>query len=226
MAPEAGAAKDRLAAAVLISGNGSNLQAIIDHVRAAHLPCDIRLVVSNEPAAFGLERARRAGIPAEVLDHRRFPGREAFDESLAAILDRHGVEVVFLAGFMRILTRPFVERYEGRMLNIHPSLLPDLKGLDTHHRAIEEGREFHGASVHFVTPELDDGPVVIRGRLEVRPDDTPESLEQRVHRLEHRIYPLAVEWMATGRLRLDGRTVVLDDATLSPEGYEVLEEDS
>lgn len=225
MAADGQAEEDRLAAAVLISGNGSNLQAIIDHVGAARLPCDIRLVVSNQPSAFGLERARRAGIPAEVLDHRRFPGREAYDEALAAMLHGHGIEALFLAGFMRILTREFVERYEGRMLNIHPSLLPDLKGLDTHRRAIEEGREFHGASVHFVTPELDDGPVIIRGRLRIGPDDTPGSLEQRVHRLEHYIYPLAVEWMAAGRLRLDGRTVILDGAALPPEGYEVLEED-
>src|SRR5690606_34849733 len=118
VAADGQAKDDRLAAAVLISGNGSNLQAIIDHVGAARLPCDIRLVVSNQPSAFGLERARRAGIPAEVLDHRRFPGREAFDEALTAVLHGHGIEVLFLAGFMRILTREFVERYEGRMLNI------------------------------------------------------------------------------------------------------------
>lgn len=209
--------------AVFISGSGTNLQAIIDHVRARELPCQIALVVSNEPSAFGLERARRAGIDTAVVDHRDFRGRADFDRALQQVLDTHGVEALFLAGFMRILTNEFVEPYRGRMLNIHPSLLPVLKGLDTHRRVIEEGHEFHGASVHFVTPELDSGPVIIRGRLRVGSNPTVASLAERVHRLEHRIYPQAVEWFVRGRVRLEDGTVYMDDEPLPPEGREILE---
>jgi phosphoribosylglycinamide formyltransferase-1 len=209
--------------AVFISGSGTNLQAIIDHVRIRELPCRIALVVSNEPSAFGLERARRAGIDTAVVDHRDFRGRADFDRALQQVLDTHGVEALFLAGFMRILTNEFVEPYRGRMLNIHPSLLPVLKGLDTHRRVIEEGHEFHGASVHFVTPELDSGPVIIRGRLRVGENPTVASLAERVHRLEHRIYPQAVEWFVRGRIRLEDGTVYLDGEPLPPEGREILE---
>lgn len=211
----------RIRAAVLISGSGSNLQAIVDHVRAHDVPCDVQLVVSNNASAFGLTRAARAGIPTAVVDHRAHGDRRAFDDELARVIAHHGAEVLFLAGFMRILTDEFVERFNGRMLNVHPSLLPELKGLDTHRRAIEAGHARHGASVHYVTPALDAGPVILRGHLDVMPEDTPASLQQRVHRLEHRIYPQAVSWLAQGRLRLEGRTVYLDGRALPETGEEI-----
>ncbi|GJL82871.1 MAG: phosphoribosylglycinamide formyltransferase [marine bacterium B5-7] len=215
---------DRLKAAVLISGNGTNLDAIINHLSTHDVPCNIQVVVSNNPSAYGLLRATRAGIPTAVVNHRDYPDRYTFDQQLLKTLNKHQTHTVILAGFMRILTTDFVEHFKGRMLNIHPSLLPKLKGLDTHKRAIEEGHEFHGASVHFVTPELDSGAVIIRGRLRVNAQDTAESLAQRVHQLEYRIYPQAVEWLAKGRLRLDNNNVYLDDEVLPPEGVEVIDE--
>ncbi len=211
----------RLKAAVLISGSGTNLQAIIDHVRIHDVPCDVQVAVSNDPAAYGLVRAARAGIATAVVDHRDFTDRAAFDRALVDTIEAHHAQALFLAGFMRILTDEFVERFRGRMLNVHPSLLPDLKGLNTHRRAIEAGHAHHGASVHYVTPALDSGPVILRGRLDVGEDPTPESLQQRVHRLEHRIYPLAVEWLSRGRLRLEGDTVYLDDRALPKTGEEI-----
>lgn len=214
----------RLNTAVLISGGGTNLQAIIDHLAATDTPCNIARVISNNPDAYGLVRAERAGIVTGVVNHRDYPDRAGFDTALRDTLEAAGVEAVILAGFMRILTDAFVERFRGRMLNIHPSLLPALKGLDTHRRAIDEGHAEHGASVHFVTPALDDGPVILRGRLRVRPDDTAETLETRVHRLEHRIYPLAVEWMARGRLEFRDHCAWLDGRRLPPCGEEIHEE--
>ncbi len=190
---------------VLVSGGGTNLQALIDASRE-DLPVEIRAVISNVPDAYGLERARRAGIPAEVVDHRDFPDRESFDRALAERIDRHRPGLVVLAGFMRILTPWFVHHYEGRMFNIHPSLLPKFQGLHTHERAIEAGEKEHGASIHFVTEELDGGPVLLQARVPVLPDDTPERLAARVLEQEHRIYPLAVRWFAEGRVALrDGR---------------------
>ncbi|KAA3625769.1 MAG: phosphoribosylglycinamide formyltransferase [Proteobacteria bacterium] len=213
----------RLKAGVLISGNGSNLQAIIDHIELHRVPCDVQVVVSNVPSAYGLTRARNAGIATKVLDHRDFETRSAYDRKLEETLSGHDVEALFLAGFMRILTDEFVQGYAGRMLNIHPSLLPLLKGLNTHRRAIDEGHACHGATVHFVTPALDSGPVVVRGKLRIGADDSPDTLQQRVHRLEHRIYPLAVEWLARRRLELRESTVFLDGQALPPEGEEILE---
>ena len=216
--------KQPIKAAVLISGGGTNLQAIMDYVRENSLPCNIQVVVSNNASAYGLTRAARAGIATEVVDHRRFTDRAAFDRKLIYTLETYDVEVLLLAGFMRILTDEFVEHFRGRMLNIHPSLLPDLKGLDTHRRAIEAGHEFHGASVHFVTPELDSGPVVLRGKLRVGANPTVDTLQQRVHDLEYRIYPQAVEWYAYGRLRLEQHTVYLDDRALPATGEEWFDE--
>jgi len=190
---------------VLISGGGTNLQALID-AAGRDLPVEIRAVISNEPDAYGLERARRAGIAAEVVNHRDHPDREAFDRALAERIDRHSPKLVVLAGFMRILTPYFVHRYAGRLLNIHPSLLPKFKGLHTHRRALEAGEKVHGASVHFVTEALDGGPVVLQARVPVKPDDTPEILAARVLEKEHVIYPMVVRWFAEGRLELrDGR---------------------
>lgn len=204
-----------LGVVVLVSGSGSNLQALIDR-RDAGLPITIRAVISNRADAFGLERARRHGIAAEVLDHRPYPDRESYERELIACIDRHRPGLVVLAGFMRILTPAFVEHYAGRMLNIHPSLLPKFRGLHTHQRAIETGEQEHGASVHFVTAELDGGPVIIQARLAVRPDEDAATLAARVLALEHVIYPRAVGWIAEGRARLgaDGR-VWLDGLPLA-----------
>ncbi|MEQ6342358.1 MAG: phosphoribosylglycinamide formyltransferase [Gammaproteobacteria bacterium] len=207
---------------VLISGSGSNLQAIIDAAARKTPPVEIRAVISNNPNAFGLERARRAGIPALVLDHKTFPGRDAFDTALQTMIDRFEPALVVLAGFMRILGPGFVTHYLGRMLNIHPSLLPALPGLDTHSRALGTGMREHGASVHFVTNELDGGPVIVQTRVPILPDDNVKTLAHRVLEQEHRIYPLAIHWFAEGRLQLDHERnqVVLDGTRLtSPVDY-------
>lgn len=191
-----------LGVVVLVSGSGSNLQALIDAQRAG-LPIDIRAVVSNEPAAFALQRARDAGIPGEVLDHRPFHSREAYDAALAGLVAGFDPGLIVLAGFMRILTADFVARYRGHILNIHPSLLPSFRGLHTHRRALEAGERVHGASVHFVTAELDGGPVVLQAEVPILPQDGAEGLAARVLKLEHIIYPCVVAWFAAGRLRLD-----------------------
>jgi phosphoribosylglycinamide formyltransferase-1 len=184
---------------VLISGSGSNLQALID---AQDDSFRVVGVISNLADAFGLERARRAGIPAETLSHREFADRAAFDQALADLIDRFEPGLVALAGFMRILTPAFVARFSGRMMNIHPSLLPRFRGLHTHQRVLEAGDPEHGASVHFVTVELDGGPLIIQSRVPVLPDDDPDRLAARVLTQEHRIYPAAVRLFAGGRLRL------------------------
>lgn len=185
---------------VLISGSGSNLQAIIDAQRDGRLPITLPAVISNKAEAYGLTRAREAGIEAEVLSHKDFPSREDYDRRLMALIDRHRPGLVVLAGFMRILSTTFVEHYQGRLINIHPSLLPDFRGLHTHERVIERGVKQHGCSVHFVTPELDAGPVIVQARVPVLADDTPATLAARVQTQEHRIYPLAVKWIAEGRV--------------------------
>ena len=200
---------------VLISGNGSNLQAIIDAIAAGEIPAQIRAVISNNPDAYGLERARRAGIPVEVVDHRDFPDRESYDRALQSVIDHYRPDLVVLAGFMRILTPAFVEHYAGRMLNIHPSLLPRYQGLDTHRRVLEAGDSVHGVSVHFVTPELDSGPVVLQAEVPVEPGDTEDDLARKVHAEEHVIYPRVIRWFAEGRLKLDGDRVLLDGQPMS-----------
>ncbi|MFW5910215.1 MAG: phosphoribosylglycinamide formyltransferase [Thiohalospira sp.] len=206
---------------VLISGGGTNLQAILDRAAAGSLPVEVRAVISNRADAAGLERARAAGVPTEVVRHRDYPDRGAFDAELARRIDAREPALVVLTGFMRILTDDFVTRYTGRMLNVHPSLLPRHKGLDTHRRALEAGDREHGSSVHFVTPGVDDGPVVIQARVPVRADDTPEALEARVRPWEYIILPQAIHLFAEGRLRLEGETVLLDgaplEAPLAPE---------
>ncbi len=192
----------KLPIVVLISGSGSNLQAIID-ATARGLPVAIRAVISNRADARGLQRATHAGIATEVLDHKAFASREDYDRALMALIDHFEPELLVLAGFMRLLTNAFTTHYAGRILNIHPSLLPDFKGLHTHRRAIEENAAEHGASVHFVTAELDGGPVVLQARVPVHASDSPERLAARVLDQEHRIYPEAIRWFAEGRLRLD-----------------------
>ena len=195
-----------LRAVALISGRGSNLQSLIDAVHDGRLALDIRAVISNVPSAAGLRRAEAAGVESLVLDHREFSHREGFDSALARLVDERRAELVLLAGFMRILGPTFVSRYEGRLMNIHPSLLPAFPGLDTHRRALEAGVPVHGATVHFVTSRLDGGPIIVQAPVEVRPGDTPEALAARVLVEEHRIYPLAVKWFTEGRLGIrDGR---------------------
>ena len=204
---------------VLISGSGSNLQALIDSITHDGNPAHISAVISNRADAFGLQRAQDAGIATAVLDHKQFDGRDAFDAALIEVIDDYQPQLVVLAGFMRILTPAFVRHYAGRLLNIHPSLLPKYKGLHTHQRALDAGDREHGCSVHFVSEELDGGPLVVQAVVPVQSDDSPSSLAQRVHEQEHVIYPLAVRWFAEGRLRLSAQGAELDEHVLPSTGY-------
>lgn len=204
---------------VLISGSGTNLQALIDAQRSGQLPIEISAVISNRPAVQGLMRAEHAGIPALVVDHTGFERREDFDQALRRTIDHYRPDLVVLAGFMRILTPEFARAYEGRMFNIHPSLLPKYQGLRTHERALEAGDSTHGATVHFVTNELDGGPSVIQAKVPVYRDDDATTLAQRVQQQEHLIYPMAVQWFCEGRLRLQNGEVLLDNEPLGPFGY-------
>ncbi len=201
---------------VLISGGGSNLQALIDGAADGYLNIDVRAVVSNEADAFGLQRAAAAAIATRVLDHRDFADRAGYDAALQALIDGFAPELVLLAGFMRILTPGFTTHYRGRMMNIHPSLLPRHRGLHTHRRALESGDRVHGASVHFVTEELDGGPLIIQVKVPVLAGDEPDALAARVLKQEHRIYPQAVRWFTERRLRLtEHGTVALDGGVLA-----------
>lgn len=199
---------------VLVSGRGSNLQALLDAHQRGELPVRFRAVISNRPGAPALERAAAAGIATETVDHRGFEDQGAFDRALMTAIDRHAPDLIVLAGFMRILGDGFIAHYRDRLLNIHPSLLPEFRGLHTHRRAIEAGVREHGATVHFVTAELDGGPAVLQARVPVHPEDDAERLAERVLAREHRIYPLAVRWFAEGRLRFDGTTVFFDGEPL------------
>jgi phosphoribosylglycinamide formyltransferase-1 len=205
----------RCRTAILISGSGSNLQAFINQVAQGRLPLDIALVISNCADAYGLERAAAADIPAMTVQHRDFATREAFDRSLAAELEAASIELVILAGFMRILSPWFVRQYRGRILNIHPALLPLYPGLDTHQRALDAGDAQHGSTVHFVSDELDGGPRIIAGRTRVRPDDTEASLKARVQAIEHLIYPEAAAWFADQRLVCHEGHALLDGRQLA-----------
>lgn len=193
----------------LISGRGSNLQSIID-VAKDDYPARVVAVISNRPEAQGLARARAAGIPAYALDHKRFASRAAFESELMRLIDRHDPGLVLLAGFMRVLGTRFVEHYAGRLMNIHPSLLPRYPGLDTHARVLAAGDAKHGATVHFVTPDLDGGPIIVQGEVSVRSNEDATSLAGRVLREEHRIYPQAIRWFAERRLSLRDGRVLLD----------------
>lgn len=195
--------------AVLISGSGSNLQALVDACESGRCAAEIALVVSNREKAFGLERARRHGIATAVADHRDFPSREAFDARLDAMLRDRAIDLVCLAGFMRILTSGFVDAWRDRMLNIHPSLLPAFPGLNTHARALAAGCRVHGCTVHLVRPTLDLGPILVQGLVPVLGDDDPASLAARVLEVEHQCYPLALDLVGRGRVRIDGDAVVL-----------------
>jgi phosphoribosylglycinamide formyltransferase-1 len=207
---------------VLISGNGSNLQAIIDACTAggqqidaslnASFSAEIACVISNKPDAFGLERARNANIATLAIDHRQFGSREAFDAEQP--------DLVVLAGFMRILTAEFVTHFRGRLINIHPSLLPKYTGLHTHRRALEAGDAEHGATVHFVTEQLDGGPAIMQARIAIKPEDTEQSVAARLLLQEHALYPLAVKWFIDGRLQLDDNRVLLDGNVLPTQGFQ------
>jgi phosphoribosylglycinamide formyltransferase 1 len=189
--------------AILISGRGSNMVALIDAARAPDYPAEIALVLSNRPDAAGLARASAEGIATAVVDHTAFgKDRESFERALETRLEEHAIELVCLAGFMRLLTPWFVRRWEGRLINIHPALLPAFKGLDTHARALAEGATFHGATVHFVVPEMDSGPTIVQERLRIHPTDNADTLAARVLEIEHRIYPLALELVASGRVEM------------------------
>ena len=203
--------------AILISGSGTNLQAFIDRAAGGELAASLELVLSNRDDAYGLVRAKEAGIPTAVIRHADYPTRETFDRAMSARLDEAGVELIVLAGFMRILSPWFVRRYLGRLLNIHPALLPKYPGLDTHQRVLDAGERHHGSTVHFVTEELDAGPRILQGRLPVHPSTSADDLMHRVQCVEHLIYPEALNWVATGRVRFaDNQAVIDGDSELAP----------
>jgi len=208
---------------VLISGSGTNLQAIIDAVNAGAVNAKISTVISNEESAKGLQRAAQSKIATAVVDHKQFDSKEAFDRALIELIDRYEADTVLLAGFMRILTPTFVSHYAGKVLNIHPSLLPKFQGLHTHQRALEAGEKQHGCSIHFVTDEVDGGPVIAQATVSVEATDDADSLAKKVLRKEHILYPLVVSWKADGRLKLSNGGVWLDGEKLGPEGYQLEE---
>ena len=185
---------------ILISGSGTNLQSFIDKVAAGELDLDLRLVFSNRPDAFGVERAKKAGVPTACIEHGDFEDRESFDRAVAAVLDECDPELIVLAGFMRILSPWFVQHYEGKVINIHPALLPKYPGLNTHQRALDAGDEWHGSTVHFVTEELDGGPRILAGRLRVDPNETADELMHRAQTIEHQVYPEAAGLVGSGRV--------------------------
>lgn len=197
---------------VLISGRGSNLQSLIDAQSDGSLGAEIGLVISNVPGAGGLERAREAGIATAVVNHKDYDGREPFEDALHDTLLKSGIDVVCLAGFMRLLTGGFVERWHDRLINIHPSLLPAFKGLHTHERVLAAGVRFTGCTIHFVRPDMDDGPIIAQAAVPVRGDDTVDSLAARVLAEEHRLYPLAVRLIAEGRIQIEDERAVVADA--------------
>ena len=213
---------NRLPIVVLISGDGSNLQAIIDASSGSGkyqgqdpIPVDIKLVVSNRKNAFGLERAQQAGIKTALLEDTDYETREDYDRALRLLIDEEKPQLVVLAGFMRILSEEFVNHYLDKLINIHPSLLPKYRGLNTHQRAIEAGDKEHGATVHFVTPELDSGPLIVQAKVPVMPDDSRETLKARVLEKEHIIYPLVLRWIAEARLKVNNHQLTFDSRPLN-----------
>ncbi|OZB03900.1 MAG: phosphoribosylglycinamide formyltransferase [Idiomarina sp. 34-48-12] len=204
---------------VLISGSGTNMQAIVEACNAHRIAGEVVAVISNKAGVGGLEKAQAVGIETAVLSHKDFTTREAYDAELLKLIDGYQPDLVVLAGFMRILTPEFTRHYHGRMLNIHPSLLPKYKGVNTHQRALDAGDTEHGVSVHFVTEELDGGPVILQATVPIFPEDTASDLQQRVHTQEHAIYPLVVNWFCTDRLRLTADGAELDGELLGSAGY-------
>lgn len=206
---------------VVISGSGTNLQAIIDACESGAIEAKISAVISNVPGVFGLERAQKAGIKAITLNHKEFENRESYDQALSELIDSYTPDLVILAGFMRILTPEFVEHFQGKLINIHPSLLPKYQGLHTHKRAIESGDKEHGATVHFVTAELDGGPPIIQGTVPILESDNEATLAQRVQtEIEHQIYPIAVNWCLEKRVVLTDTGADMDGELLPPSGFQ------
>lgn len=195
---------------ILISGNGSNLQAIIDAIEKKQLDAEVRVVISNREEAYGLVRAQQQGVPTEIVDHGKFPSREAFDQHLIERFKDRQVELVVLAGFMRLLSADFVHAYSNRIMNIHPALLPAFPGLHVQRKAVEAGVRFSGCTVHFVNEECDQGPIIIQAVVPVFPDDSEESLSARILKEEHRIYPKAIQLYSEGRLHVAGQRVLVD----------------
>ncbi|GAD03891.1 phosphoribosylglycinamide formyltransferase [Agarivorans albus] len=204
---------------VLISGSGTNLQAIIDACKEGRINASISAVVSNKADAYGLERAKQAAINTVVVNPKEYSDRESYDMALAEVIEQHKADLIVMAGFMRILSQAFVERFSGKMLNIHPSLLPKYQGLNTHQRAIDAQDLEHGCSIHFVTPELDGGPVILQAKVPVFSDDDAETLAARVQVQEHAIYPLVVNWFVEGRLSMENDSALLDSNILPSSGY-------
>lgn len=204
---------------VLISGTGSNMLAIQQACEQGRVAGKIVAVIANKASAKGLEKAAAQDIDTRVLSHKAFDSREAYDAELKLLIDSYQPDLVVLAGFMHILTGEFTRHFEGRMLNIHPSLLPKYKGINTHQRALDAGDKEHGVSVHFVTEELDGGPVILQAKVPVFEGDSADDLQARVHEQEHRIYPLVVNWFCQGRLKLEGGRAVIDDQPLGEHGY-------
>lgn len=198
----------RLRTAILISGRGSNMDALIAAARAPDYPAEIALVASNRPDATGLVKAKSKGVAVAAVDHKIYAGREEFERSLQIVLETHRIEFICLAGFMRLLTPWFIERWRGRMLNIHPALLPSYRGLHTHERALADGVKIHGCTVHFVVPEMDEGPIVAQAAVPVLDADTPETLGARVLEQEHLVYPMALRLVASGASRIAGNRVL------------------
>jgi phosphoribosylglycinamide formyltransferase-1 len=214
MSQQVGEPGARLPVAILISGRGSNMQAIARRAASGELPVEVRVVVSDQPTAPGLAIAREMGLETQVLSPREFADRPGYDRALVDLLSRYRPGLIVLAGFMRILTPPFIHAFAGRILNIHPSLLPKYRGLHTHRRVLEAGDKVHGVSVHFVTEELDGGPIIAQARVDVQPGDDVDTLSARVQREEHRIYPKVIDWFARGRLELRDGHVWLDGRAL------------
>lgn len=209
---------EKLPVGVLVSGSGTNLQALLDACGQPDFPARIAVVLSNNPVAFALERARRAGVPAQVLEPRSFPDREAFDAALAQALEHHRVELVCLAGFMRLLGPAFLRRFPGRVLNIHPALLPAFPGLHAPRQALAHGVRLSGCTVHFVDEGTDTGPIIAQAAVPVLPGDDEAALARRIQAEEHRLYPLVLRWVAEGRVRLEGRTVSLSGEPVGEDG--------
>lgn len=208
----------KLRLGVMISGSGTNLQALIDACAASNYPATIEVVISNRPKARGLDRARQAGIKAVCIDHTEFEDREPFEDALHDCLAEHKVELVCLAGFMRLLTATFVNRWRDRMINIHPSLLPSYKGLHTHARALEDGVRFSGCTIHYVRPEMDNGPIIMQAAIPISDDETEESLIAKTLIYEHKMYPAAVRLIAEGKARVSGNKVAFSDTALGEIG--------
>ncbi len=215
MSVTTGQARPPLPLVVLISMRGSNLKAILDAIQGGELNASVRAVISNNANALGLEYARQNDIDTLALDAADYPDRETYDHALQGLIERFEPGLVVLAGFMRILSAPFVQHFRGRLINIHPSLLPAFRGLDTHRRAIEAGATEHGASVHLVSEELDGGPVIVQTKVPVLPEDSEEQLAERVLQQEHRLYPQAIQWIAEGRLRREGGELQFDGQPLN-----------